>query len=203
MTAWWQEGAKKREVRERIAEVKSGSSEMSLVQVFKNIGAAFDSQEWRELLHWEGRMEELLAGQSDDVSNFILRAFSLAHGLVAVTFTGRDDNSGSVVRLETRRVDLLGKMELFRDQAQAMCQCGQALVCLRKFQEAKTWFQRARDVGVAHGFFSAECRACMGLGSLSKRDGRIEEGLDLLRNALVCPQPQSLHPTPHTVNRKS
>ena len=53
-----------------------------------------------------------------------------------------------------------------------------------KQQQAATYFQRARDVGAAHGFFSLECRACLGLGTGAFLEGRVEEGVQLLWNAL-------------------
>ena len=62
------------------------------------------------------------------------------------------------------------------------------------------YFQRARDVGAAHGFFSVECRSCLGLGQIAVNDGRAEEGLDLLRNALAGPS--TLYPKPKTQNLK-
>ena len=55
-----------------------------------------------------------------------------------------------------------------------------------KVQKAAGFFQRARDVGAAHGFFSVECKACHGLGHRALDEGRHEEGLDLLRNALAA-----------------
>ena len=51
-------------------------------------------------------------------------------------------------------------------------------------KEAAKYYQRARDVGVAHGFFSVERSACLGLGRLAMAEGRAEEGMELLRNAL-------------------
>ena len=45
---------------------------------------------------------------------------------------------------------------------------------------------RARDVGAAHGFFSLESKACIGLGGAAREEGRHEEELELLRNALVA-----------------
>ena len=130
------------------------------------------------------------------------------------------------------------------------------------------YFQRARDVGAAHGFFSVESKACSGLGTghpqtpnpkfqtltpkpqtpnpkpqtlnlqpptpnpnpqtlnsptAAMRDGRHEEGVALMRNALAAarlnetddpkfevdalglpstlnPQPSTLNPRPSTLN---
>ena len=56
----------------------------------------------------------------------------------------------------------------------------------RRNSEAATWYQRARDVGAAHGLFTVECMACRGLGRAAIDAGRHEEGVALLRNALVA-----------------
>jgi len=67
-----------------------------------------------------------------------------------------------------------------------MCTLSDILRYLERKSEAATWFQRARDVGAAHGFFSLESRACEGLGKAAIDAGRHEEGMELLRNALVA-----------------
>jgi hypothetical protein len=67
-----------------------------------------------------------------------------------------------------------------------MCNLSNMLRVLDRKSEAATWYQRARDVGAAHGFFSLESTACMGLGKAAIDAGRHEEGLALLRNALVA-----------------
>jgi hypothetical protein len=110
-----------------------------------------------------------------------------------------------VLRLEERRVILLGKMERFRDQGRALCHVAHCHNTQGRPQEAARCFQRARDIGAAHGFFSVECKSCEGLGYLAMREGRHQEGVDLLRNALAgpCPRlPSTLYPnhnpTPRT-----
>jgi len=55
-----------------------------------------------------------------------------------------------------------------------------------KEQDAAKFYQKARDVGAQHGFFSVECKACTGLGRQAIDAGRLEEGLELLRNAMVA-----------------
>jgi len=42
----------------------------------------------------------------------------------------------------------------------------QNLVLLKKDKEAEKWFQKTRKVGEAHGLFTLECSACMGLGQV-------------------------------------
>jgi hypothetical protein len=105
---------------------------------------------------------------------------------MAMAATGFEDHATANVELEKERIELLGKMQRFRDQSQAMCTCACNLVLLKRKDEGLRYFQRARDVGAAHGFFSAECNACLGLGDAAIADGRGEEGVDLLRNAMAA-----------------
>jgi len=77
-------------------------------------------------------------------------------------------------------------LQRFRDQGEMMSNLSTMLRSLERKREAATWYQRARDVGAAHGFFSLESRACVGLGRAAMEEGRHEEGVALLRNALVA-----------------
>ena len=63
LTASWQEGSKKREVRERIAEVKRARV---LEDVWDSVKAAHAVGDWRVVLKWEGRVEELLEHLAED-----------------------------------------------------------------------------------------------------------------------------------------
>ena len=130
-------------------------------------------------------MEELMARQPDDNCSGMLNAFSSAHQM-GFQATGSGDHARSYFALVERRIPLLGKLQLFRDQGQAMCNLSDMLHCLGRNSEIATWYQRARDVGAEHGFFSLESRACIGLGEAAMDEGRHEEGLALLRNALVA-----------------
>jgi len=78
------------------------------------------------------------------------------------------------------------KLQRFGDQGEAMCKLASILPVLKRNSDAATWFQRARGVGAAHGFFSLESKACEGLGVAAMEEGRDEEGVALLRNALVA-----------------
>jgi hypothetical protein len=172
---------------------KTCAPPLSLDDVWEKMRAAGASDDWREVLKWEGRMEELMAGQSDhyrshwsdERCNAILLQFEIAHSSLRRS-TGSTDHTFSLITLEGRRVELLGKMQRFRDQGELMCSLASNLRDAGRQQEAGGWCQKARDVGAAHGFFSVECRACLGLGQLAMGEGRQEEGLDLLRNSLVA-----------------
>jgi len=157
-----------------------------LQDVAAKINAAYATGDWLGVLQWEGRMEELQELlRSDDHSLGILSVFSNAHQM-GWKATGSDDHALSCVGLVERRIPILGKLQHFRDQGEAMCALSSMLRFLGRNSEAATWYQRARDVGAAHGLFTLESRACIGLGKEAMEEGRHEEGVALLRNALVA-----------------
>ena len=158
---------------------------VSLDDVCEKVNVANLGDDWREVLKWEGRMEDLMEKSTDADCSNILRAFANAHR-GAFKSIGNHDHSLSIVRLETRRVEVLGRMQRLRDQGDAMCSVADHLGILDKTQEAAGYYQRARKLGEAHGFFLLECESCFGLGQLAMAGGRDEEGMELLRNALVC-----------------
>ena len=212
-------------------------------KVFEKVVAAYEAKDWRGVFKLEGRMEEMMLfrrmavifeGTADSGCEAVLAIFASAHELVP---TGRHDHALSVIRLHGRRVELLGKLERFRDPGETLCRIASYLFFDGKREEATryfahqamprasllptaclpqqvlpagTWrgteffldryYNRARDVGQAHGFFSVECSSCLGLGKIAMDDGRAKEGLGLMRNALAGPT--TLYPKPETRSPK-
>ena len=86
-----------------------------------------------------------------------------------------------------------------------MCNAGEHLLRADKQEEAGSYFRRARGVAEAHGFFSVECRACKNLGKVAMLERRPEEGVEMLRHALVglatlIPKPETRNPNPPNPN---
>jgi len=158
---------------------------VTLDDAFEKVHAANLREDWRGVIKLEGRMEEMMEVAPDDVCNEILDVFADAHRR-AFNSTGSQDHSLSIVRLETRRAELLGKMQRFRDQGETLCRVADNLPGVGRRHEAEGYFQRARKIAEEHGFFSVECQSCLGLGNLALVRERKEEGLELLRNALLC-----------------
>jgi len=148
---------------------------LPLSEVFERVKAADLASDWRGLLKYQGRMEELIAAMTDHARIGILQLFVRAN-LLKIAATGCADAPREVIRLEEMRIDLQGKAELFRDQGKSMCNLAFNLLSGGKNEEAGRFFQK-------HGFFSVECQACIGLGQLALQEGRTEEAVDLLRNA--------------------
>jgi len=171
---------------------KSCAPPLSINDVHAKFIAAVDAGDWREVLKWEGHMDEMMAGQPDAICLVILKRFMAAHKagtfstMSATLLRGSPHHYLSAIRLAEKQIDLLGKLQRFRDQGEAMCVLASDLSLAGKGQEASAYYQKARKVGEAHGFFSVECRACLGLGKDKMTEGCTEEGLDLLRNALVA-----------------
>ena len=153
---------------------KTCAPPVPLQDVAAKINAAHATGDWRGVLKWEGRMDELVAHRSDGTCSGILTVFSGAHHTGFIT-TGSADHARSYLGLVERCIPLLGKLQRFRDQGIAMCNFSKILLVLERHSEAATWYQRARDVGAAHGLFSLESTACMGLGESAINKGRHDE----------------------------
>jgi hypothetical protein len=154
--------------------------------VAAKIQTARSAGDWKGMLKWEGRMEELMAvAVSDRDYSLVLLWFKNAH-LLVFQANGQEHHGRSCAGLMERRIPILGKLQLFWDQGDEMCRLADVLRSLDNNSEAGTWNQRARDVGAEHGFFSLECTACMGLGKAALAEGRNKEGLALLQNAVVA-----------------
>jgi len=158
---------------------------VTLEEVRKRVAAAVEGDDWRGVLKWEGRLGQLLEGRSDAARDGTLYSFNWAH-THGMKETGSTYHALAAVRLLDRRIELIGNMERFRDQGDTICDAAVHLRFAGKDTEAAAYFQRARDIGAAHGFFSVECKACLGLGIRAIEEGRHEEGVDLLRNALAA-----------------
>ena len=125
------------------AHKKTCVAPILLDDVLDKIDAALAVEDWRVVLEWEGRLEEMMEGQADDTCERYLNIFVQAHTMVgmaaddanstmpatvcacgrvhkAVAVVSSKENHLSCARLLARRIDLLGKMHRFRDQGDRM-----------------------------------------------------------------------------------
>jgi len=157
-----------------------------LEDVLAELEAVDEAEGWRGVVKLDGRMLEMMALGADDADVYrILTFFVVAHRM-RFRQTGDTDHARSYCTLLEWQIPLLGNLQRFGDQGHAMCNLSHILQSLERHREGVVWSQRARDVGEAHGFFSLESKACLGLGKAAVNGGRHEEGLALLRNALVA-----------------
>ena len=77
-------------------------------------------------------------------------------------FSVVEENKISMERLWQLRVQVLGRMQRFRDQAVCLCGAANQFFLEGRLEEAQRDFDRARALGAQHGLFVAECSACMG-----------------------------------------
>jgi hypothetical protein len=155
-------------------------------KVLDKMDAAHAAGDWQEVLKWGWRVDELLGWQPDDWGRkVVLTSFITAHKAALSATLSKEHASAPILLLE-QLVILLGKMQRFADQGEAMCEMGKHLLFLSRQRDAASWFVRAREIAAANGFFFIECNSCMGLGRVAMVKGHHEEGLALLRNALVA-----------------
>jgi hypothetical protein len=91
--------------------------QMPFKEVLHRIAAATPNgvPDWREVLQWEGRVEELVQKLPAAASIEILQIFVTSH-MLKLSATGCADAYLAMAKLEERRIDLLGEQQLFRDQ---------------------------------------------------------------------------------------
>ena len=84
-------------------------------EVTDKVMAAQRIGDWQGILKWEGRMDELIKDRCDGACEVMLRLFGQAH-MTGVSATGSAEHALGMVKVEERRIALLGKMQRFRDQ---------------------------------------------------------------------------------------
>jgi len=126
-------------------------------EVWQKICVAKDARDWQGVIKFQGYMEELLENEPDDYSEHVLSIFEGAHTMAAFQ-TGRRDDA-LIASLVARRIELLGEMQRFRDQGEAICNAAVQFLAVDP-EKAKKYLLRARALGEAHGFISMECRCC-------------------------------------------
>ncbi|KAJ1474487.1 hypothetical protein T484DRAFT_1832246 [Baffinella frigidus] len=146
-----------------------------LETIMSRVRNASDADDWEGVMACESRMEDLLGVVDERHHLEILNTFALANCNV-----GRFAKAAVLFK---RHAALCARMERFRDQAWDFYRAGRCLVRLNDVGGAAALFRNARAVGAEHGFFNAECGACLGLGRLAAMDGRTAEAEELLRHA--------------------
>ena len=105
--------------------------------------------DWPGVLRWESRLDEMLSlySTTPEACAELVKTFACANMNQALF--------AKAASLFERSAELLGNLERFRDQARDVCQVGQCFFQLGDGDGATPWFERARKVGAAHGFFQA------------------------------------------------
>jgi len=99
--------------------------------------------DWRGVISWEGRMEELLESRPDpSTQETLLAIFSEAHKKLCFE-TGSNEHADRVIRLTARREVLLSKLQRFRDQGEALHQIADHLLLFpdRQLEAARSYSQ--------------------------------------------------------------
>ena len=167
---------------------KCSPQPMSVNDVAVKLEAAWEARDWKGMLQLESRMDDLMDSvrtDGDFVQILILSRFSSAHIMAFQARPGKEDEI-ACARLLERQIPIHGRLQHFSDQGHDMCKIAAILARHGSTPESETWFERARKVGEAHGFFSLESVACIGLGNAMMSTNRHDEGMGMLENALVA-----------------
>jgi len=154
--------------------------------VWELVYAAAISGNWKGVLEWESRMENLMENQTEDACLEVFEFFGQAHSL-AFSSTADKDHALKSAKIEERRGNLLSKLGRFEDHGAALCTVGDTYFrVLGKLQDATRYYQTALDLAATHSLPSVECQACTGLAKIAIKDGRDEDGVEKLHTALAA-----------------
>jgi len=96
---------------------KTCTPHLSVQKVIEQIQAAEDPFDWRGVLKWEGRMEEVLevvltaSGYEAVLLTFVKARMAQIHATDSM-----DEHAPALIKLVNRRIEVLGTLERFRDQ---------------------------------------------------------------------------------------
>lgn len=155
-----------------------------LDEVVPQIMATFAAADLRGVQKWEGHIAELIDVESDTHVESLLDTFASARKMLCWE-TGDMENLDEAIKLNCLRVRLLGKMERWGDQAEALHSIGDCHLRTDERQEAADYFQLARQLCSKHRIISVYVEATISLGNMADEEGRPEEGVLLYRNAFL------------------
>jgi hypothetical protein len=180
---------------------------MDIDTVEKEISAAHAKEDWKGVLKWKGRMNEIVTrsiGHEDEFALHILKCFYKAHdsswNVVESSPTSESgyiegSQTPSAIGHKEASVEILQQLAVvftqtgeFRKAGQCLCDMGHFLMSLDKTELAKKAYERARKIAETHGLYSIESQACLGLGGCEMSYKNYGDGVDLLRNALISAQ---------------
>ena len=147
----------------------------NLMEIMERLPEAIHASDWRAVLAWESRLEDVLAAVTALKQISLLRDFAWANSL--------GGKKARAALLSERQAQLQGKLERFSDQGMTWCTIGGYCTCLQDLEGAGRWFQKARELGAQHGLMGVECEACLGLGRVQQKKGRTHEAGELFRHA--------------------
>ena len=169
-------------------------------QLWEKLNAAYAADgggALREILKFEGRLDDMLKGHTFATHDRTIRLFVDGHRVclsdLDVTYDIKAKHALAMSKLQERRITLLSSVERFRDAGEVIVDLAGSLILVDKHTEAALCFQRARKLGELHGLFALECSSTLGLGHLALVQGRDEEAAPP-SSLPPCPPPP-LHPS--------
>ena len=140
---------------------------------------------WESTLLLIPHVDVMLLNQTPDCQIIMLN--TLLEALTEYNLhTFLKNRISEMIPLLKKLADIEGQIQRFRDQGETFSRIADICITLEDDTQAIDFFQRARKVGEIHGFIGLESVACRGLGELFLKDGRLDEGMGLLRNAVIA-----------------
>jgi len=127
---------------------------------------AAERRDWRTVLKWKSRVNDILQGQSPADQERILHCYQFAF-CQRESATGMVKDQDFIASLMVQRSRILRDMSHFLDQAKCICRQAEQSYIDEDFAKAFWLFKEAGKVTEENGFISIESRVCVGLGKLA------------------------------------
>jgi hypothetical protein len=143
--------------------------------------------DWRKTLSLEGEMIEILVGAQfdNDSKQKLLHCFIDANHAAAAE-TRHTVYSMSLIKMYDQLMTCMEDIQHFHDKGTYLYRVGCIFLRLGDNEEAERRFNGVRKLGEAHGFFTMECLACIGLGRISRLQGQTEMEIMFYNNAIAA-----------------
>jgi tetratricopeptide (TPR) repeat protein len=133
------------------------------------------SGDWDEVLRWDSRIDELVAGQVDGAIFNHLHAFGCAY-----EEREKWDKAGPLL---VRCAEACEALKMFSQQVDMLRRAGEDFVLAGETKNSCLWYESARDVCKQQGFVSMESKMCSRLGGSFIKAGRFPDGVEQHRRA--------------------
>jgi tetratricopeptide (TPR) repeat protein len=165
--------------------------------VIKKILAADAASDWRQVQKFAGYD---FGNMPDDAAKLYVLTTVVEAYETEWRENGVDLLLDAAIPLQKMLIKTFEMIQHFRDQGDSICKLADFYGNIGDTDGGIVLYKEARKIAEAHGFFSVECRSCIGLGRSAMNQGRKSEAADFLRNAVAAGPLVEANPFPSELN---
>ena len=155
-----------------------------------------EANDWRKTLKWSGFIEQFMrrglqpGPTVDELRRTVLLVFTRAYATASIE-TGEHHYAYAAIPLLHERMALHVKYQRFAEQIESISMLGRMLAMTlhdTTNEQVVECFQRAYDIGTAHGITRFDLTSSLDLGRIAHAQGRHADATNLFRAAIAASQ---------------